>query len=449
MRFSALGNVKQSRPWIVGLVAAGLLSSGTVAFLATRNAAPRSTTSELTVPVKAQQLTVRITASGTIRPVRTVNLSPKAAGRLERLLVEQGDQVKQGQVIAQMENDDVQAQLVQARAEVNRAKAQLAKLETGNRVEEIAQARESVAQAEAQVRDAQSRLNLASQRAERNRDLATEGAISTDQLDEVLNTERSARASLQQAQARVRETRQRLNELQNGARPEEITAAEAELEGAIGRLQAVEVQQEDTLIRAPFSGVITQRFATEGAFVTPTTSASATSSATSTSIVALASGLEVVAEVPEVDLSQIKVNQKVEIVADAYPDQVFQGKVKLIAPEAVVEQNVTSFQVRIAVLTGLDKLRSGMNVDTTFLGNQLDNALVVPTVAIVTNKGQTGVFVPGEDNKPRFQPVTINPSIIGNQTQVLEGVKVGDRVFIELPEGQKFDEVMKRTEERQ
>jgi HlyD family secretion protein len=208
------------------------------------------------------------------------------------------------------------------------------------------------------------------------------------------------------------------------------------------------VQEEDTRIRAPFSGVITQRFATEGAFVTPTTSASATSSATSTSIVALASGLEVVAEVPEVDLEQIRVNQKVEIVADAYPDQVFQGKVRLVAPEAVVEQNVTSFQVRVNVVTGLEKLRSGMNVDATFLGNQLNNALVVPTVAIVTNRGQTGVLMPGQNNQPRFQPVTIGPTI-GNQTQVLQGIQAGDQVFTELPPGQRFEDVVKRSEAKE
>jgi HlyD family secretion protein len=448
MRLPVLGKVSQPRSWIIGFIAAGLLGAGGVAYLVTRQAVPRSDIAELTVPVKAQDLTVRITASGTIRPVRTVNLSPKASGRLERLYVEQGDAVKQGQVIAQMENDDIQAQLVQARAEVRRSQAQLEKLRVGSRTEAIAQARESVAQAEAQVRDAQSRLSLASQRTERNRDLAAEGAISTDQLDEVLNTERSARAGLQQAQARVRETRQRLNELQNGTRPEEIAAAEAELQSALGRLQAVEVQEEDTRIRAPFSGVITQRFATEGAFVTPTTSASATSSATSTSIVALASGLEVVAEVPEVDLEQIRVNQKVEIVADAYPDQVFQGKVRLVAPEAVVEQNVTSFQVRVNVVTGLEKLRSGMNVDATFLGNQLNNALVVPTVAIVTNRGQTGVLMPGQNNQPRFQPVTIGPTI-GNQTQVLQGIQAGDQVFTELPPGQRFEDVVKRSEAKE
>ena len=93
--------------------------------------------------------------------------------------------------------------------------------------------------------------------------------------------------------------------------------------------------------------MVTQRYATEGAFVTPTTSASSTISATSSSIIALAKGLEIIAKVPEIDLSQIKIGQPVEIVADAYPDQVFQGKVKAIAPEAIVEENVTSFEVKI------------------------------------------------------------------------------------------------------
>ncbi|NJR66840.1 MAG: HlyD family efflux transporter periplasmic adaptor subunit, partial [Leptolyngbyaceae cyanobacterium CRU_2_3] len=164
----------------------------------------------------------------------------------------------------------------------------------------------------------------------------------------------------------------------------------------------------------------------------PTTSASSTSSATSTSVVALANGLEVIAEVPEVDVSQIKLGQKVEISADAFPDQVFEGRVRLIAPEAVVEQNVTSFQVRVTVVTGKDKLRSGMNADAIFLGKQLENALVVPTVAIITNAGQTGVLVPDSKNKPRFQAVTIGITI-GNQTQILEGLEPGELVFTDIP----------------
>jgi HlyD family secretion protein len=443
MQLPFVNRVKQPLPWLAALVAVGLVGTGTIAYLGTRSTPTKTDATELTVPVQSDRLTVRITASGTIRPVQTVNLSPKAAGRLAELYVEQGDSVKQGQVIARMESEDIAAQMTQARANLAQTEARLAALRNGSRSEAIAQAQASLSQAEAQVRDAQARLDLASARARRNRDLAAEGAISRDNLDEVLNTELSARATLEQSNARVREARQRLAELQNGSRPEDIAAAVAERDAAIGRLQAVQVQQEDTLIRAPFSGVITQRFATIGAFVTPTTSASSTSSATSTSVVALANGLEVIAEVPEVDVSQIKLGQKVEISADAFPDQVFEGRVRLIAPEAVVEQNVTSFQVRVTVVTGKDKLRSGMNADAIFLGKQLENALVVPTVAIITNAGQTGVLVPDSKNKPRFQAVTIGITI-GNQTQILEGIRSGERVFIELPEGQKLETVMKQ-----
>ena len=151
---------------------------------------------------------------------------------------------------------------------------------------------------------------------------------------------------------------------------------------------------------------------------------------------AIAKGLEILAKVPEVDIGQIKQGQSVEIVADAYPDQVFKGRVSLIAPEAVVDNNVTSFQVRVALVTGLDQLRSGMNVDVTFLGDQIQNALVVPTVAIVSQNGQTGVLVPNAENtKATFNPVTIGPSI-GNQIQILKGVQAGERVFVNLPKDQ-------------
>jgi HlyD family secretion protein len=168
--------------------------------------------------------------------------------------------------------------------------------------------------------------------------------------------------------------------------------------------------------------------------VAPTTSASSTASATSTSIIALAKGLEVLAEVPEVNVGQIKPGQAVEVVADAFPDQVFKGRVQLVAPEAVDVKNVTLFQVRVALETGQKELRSGMNVNLTFLGEKVNNALVVPTVALVTHQdGKTGVMVPDPNNKPKFKPVTIGPTI-QNQTQILGGLNQGERVFIDPPQ---------------
>jgi len=451
MQLPLIGKVEKPRRWIVGLTAGTLLLASTATYVALDRTKPRVDTAKLTVPVRAEDLTVRITASGSVVPIESVNLSPKTAGRLVKLYVEQGGQVQQGQVIAKMDDAEIQAQLAQARARLAQAEARLAEARAGTRSEEIAQAR-------AQVEAAKAQVDLVSKRVDRYRYLVSQGAESRDRLDETLTDDRRAKASLREAQrkleqlqrgtrleeirrieAEVAEARQAFAQSQNGSRPETIAQAEAEVAAARGEVKAAEVQLADTVIRAPFSGIVTQKYATEGAFVTPTTSASSTTSATSTSIVAIAKGLEVLAEVPETDIGQIKSGQSVEIVADAYPDQGFQGRVRLVAPEAVVEQNVTSFQVRVNIETGKNKLKSGMNADVTFLGNELDDALVIPTVAIATQKGQTGVFVPDRHGEPQFRPVTIGPTI-QNQTQVLAGLQTGDQVFIEFPKNRQPDQ---------
>ncbi len=141
------------------------------------------------------------------------------------------------------------------------------------------------------------------------------------------------------------------------------------------------------------------------------------------------------ARVPEVDIPTLKICQPAQIVADAYPNAKFEGKVIRIAPEAIVENNVTSFEVTVALRTGKDELRSKMNVDVTFIGEQLTDALTVPTVSIVSLGGKTGVMVPGKDDKPKFQPVIIGV-VVDNKTQILSGLDQGNRVFIDLPDEQ-------------
>lgn len=439
VQLSMWKKIRQPSPWLVGLLAAGLLGTGGIGYLVLRQQAAAPDISSMTVPVESTPLTVRISANGKVQPIQTVNLSPKATGILQELYVEQGQRVERGQLIARMEANSVNPQLVQAQARVAQARARLAELRAGSRPEEIAQRQAEVERAQATVNDAQARLTLANERLERNRVLQAEGAISLDSLDEVIREAESARANVNQAIASQRAAEKNLELARNGSRAEDIAEAEAQLAEAIGGLQAVQVQQDDTLIRAPFSGIITQKYATEGAFVAPTTSASDASSATSTAIVALAEGLEILAEVPEVDIGQIREGQAVEVRADALPDQVFQGRVRLVAPEAIVQQNVTSFQVRVDLVTGQDMLLSGMNVDLTFLGDRMSNALVVPTVAIVTKDGETGVLIADEANKPEFRPVVLGTAV-GDQTQILEGLESGDRVFTDLPpqEAQKW-----------
>ncbi|PSP00236.1 MAG: efflux transporter periplasmic adaptor subunit [Cyanobacteria bacterium QS_7_48_42] len=417
MEIPLLGKVKRPLRWFLGVVATGTLVVGTTTYVVSdRN--PQYDLEELTVPVKEQDLRVSIEASGTVVPVKSVNISPKNSGRIAELFVEQGDRVQQGEKLARMENEDYEAQLSQARANLNEAQARLEEAQAGTPQE--------VEQAQAQVASAQSRFELAQQRRERYQSLLEKGAISQDRFDEVLSEYLSAQANLEQARRSLEQTR-------NTNRPE-INRLQAAVESAQAQYQEAQVQFQDTIIKAPFAGIITQKYATEGAFVTPTTSASSTASATSTSILAIAEGLEVLAKVPEVDVGRIEVGQPAKIVADAYQGEVFRGEVKRVAPEAVVEQNVTSFEVLVTLFTGQSKLRSGMNVDATFLGKQLQDALTVPTVAVVTQEGKTGVMVPGEDNQPQFQPVTLGLTI-SERTQILQGLESGERVFIDLPEG--------------
>jgi len=325
---------------------------------------------------------------------------------------------------------------------VAEARSALGLLEAGTRPEQIAQARQGVRRLEANLAQTRAQLELARTRLTRNRQLAAEGAIAADRLDEVRNQAAVAEQAVAQAAASLTEARNRLQELLNGPRPQELSRARAQLRQAQARLAQAEVQYNDTFVRAPLAGVVTQKYATVGAFVTPTTSASSTSSATSTSIVAIAAGLEVLARVPEVDIGRIREGQAVEVVADAYPGRAFAGTVRLVAPEAVIEQNVTSFQVRLALGEAARRtLRSGMNVNLAFLGERIAGATTVPTVAIVTRRGETGVLVPDEDGRPRFQLVRIGQSV-GDRTQILDGIQPGARVFVDLPGGRTLEDVV-------
>ncbi len=454
-------------PWLLGLGAGGILLIGGVTY-AIFFSGPRFDVEELTVPATSEALTVRIDASGTVVPIRSVNVSPKNAGIVQQLGVEQGAQVEQGQPLAQMDNAELGAQGQQAVANLQEAAATLEEarvrltLDVDRARAQVQQARARLTEVEQRVpRDvqianaeivaAEERLQRAQERFERYQLPNEAGAVSQNLYDEAAIEFRAAQTNLNQAV-------QRNLQSQGTARPEiqqagfawveaqaalrqaqarqqnETRRLEAAVAAAQARVQELQIRFRDTVIQAPFDGIVTQRYANEGAFVTPTTSASATASATSASILALADGLEVLARVPQVDLPRLQLGQPVEIRLDAFPDKIFRGRVRLIAPEAVVENNVTSFEVRIGLISGLEELKPGMEVNATFLGESLASQLVIPTIAIVRQDGETGVMALGLNNRPEFKPVQLGASI-GDQTQVISGLEPGERVFIDLPEG--------------
>ena len=204
------------------------------------------------------------------------------------------------------------------------------------------------------------------------------------------------------------------------------------VEAARQRLKARKVEKQELIVRAPFSGVISQRYADPGSFVTPTTTASATAGATSSSIVELAQGLEVVAKVPESDIGRIRLGQGASVRVDAIPDRSFPSRVKRITPRAIKVNNVTSFDVVLRLLEPPGALRIGMTADVGFQTGQIQAKTLIPTVAVVTEDGRPGVLLVGEGNQPKFQPVELGISS-GKSTQILSGLTSGTRVFIDLP----------------
>ncbi|MEO1393836.1 MAG: efflux RND transporter periplasmic adaptor subunit [Cyanobacteria bacterium J06634_5] len=427
---------KQPRRLIIALGITGITAIGIIAFSASRRG-PNYDLEALTVPVTSTPLTVRITASGEVQSTRTSNISPKTAGIVEEIYVAQGDRITQGQLIARMDSEQLGAQLIQTRASVAEAEAQLNDELDGPSATDIAQAEASVEAARAQVTDARARLQLAENDASRNQRLFDRGAIARSDLDRTQNESRSATAGLNQALASLEETEQRLIDQQNGNDATSIAQAEARLARTEGQLQAIQLQLADTDIRAPFDGVVTQKFASEGSFVSPATAATGAAAA-SAAIVTIASGLEVTADVPEADISRIKEGQAVEIQADAYLNETFEGTVKLIAPEASERQNVTVFEITVSLVTGLDLLRPNMNTTVAFIGDRLEEALVIPAVSIITQGGETGVLVPGEKGNAEFEPVVLGTQS-GDRIQIIDGLEEGDRVFIDLPPGQSLE----------
>lgn len=166
---------QQQKPrWLIGLlVPGGVLVGG---FGIYRTIAPSQTaqTQLFTAPVGRQTLSVTISANGTVEPERSINLSPKTAGYLEQLLVKEGDRVRQGQVIAYMDNSDLQGQLIQSRAELAQQQANLTKLLNGNRSDEIVQAQAQLSQAQTQLQQAEDGFSAQSKPVSRRSDFATE-----------------------------------------------------------------------------------------------------------------------------------------------------------------------------------------------------------------------------------------------------------------------------------
>jgi RND family efflux transporter MFP subunit len=337
-------------------------------------------TATITTAYPSQAYTL-LNATGYVVAQRKAAVGSKATGRLEWLGVAEGSPVKQGEVIARIESGDVSASLAQARANVNVARA-------------------SLAQAEAEFRDAEQALK-------RSQELLAKGFVSQGAHD-------SAIARYEQAVAARR-----------GGRAG-IGAAEAAERGAA-------VALEQTLIRAPFDGVVLTKTADMGDVITPFSSAVDTKGAVVT--MADMATLEVEADVSEANLQKVRVGQPCEIQLDALPDKRFRGAVNRMVP--TVDRAKATVLVKVSFLDRDSRILPEMSAKIAFLSAELPPdertpRVVVQPAAAVVRGGKQVVFVV-ELDRARMRDIVTGRKL-GDAVEVVRGLKPGERVVVKPPD---------------
>lgn len=238
-----------------------------------------------------------------------VNVSPKENGRVEKVLVKEGDIVAAGQVIATLEQREFAAQVEQAKGALAAAQAKLALAMAGNRPQEVAEAGAAVNQTLANLDNA--RKNY-----ERTETLYQQGAMSAQQRD-------AAKTALEVAEAQHSASRDSYSVTSEGSRIEDIQMLQAQVKQAQAAVQSAEIQYEDTVVKAPVGGVIAVKSVEEGEVVT-----------TGQPIFSVANldDVWIAANIEETYIGKVKVGQDVSFSIDAYPGKAFSGKVTEVGP---------------------------------------------------------------------------------------------------------------------
>jgi HlyD family secretion protein len=280
--------------------------------------------------------------------VRQVNLAFKVAGRIEHLLADEGDPVRTGQVLASLEKIYFEETLAQMRAQLNQAAANYAKLQAGNRPEEIAQAKALVAEREATLTNAR----ITKRRAE---SLLHTPAGSQKTYDDAAAAERQADAQLNSA-------RQTLQLQEIGYRKEDIDLAKAQLGEREATVKTAERQLADADLIAPSDGTVLSRVREGGAIV---------AAGDTVYVLSLNTPVWVRTYVAEPDLGRVKPGMDVTVHTDLAGGKIYSGKVGFIStaaeftPKTVETTELRTalvYRIRVVVNGDATELRQGMPV---------------------------------------------------------------------------------------
>ncbi len=364
--------------WFAAILGAVVLTLGGLVTLRNRLpvvevAAARSMTND---PVTL------LNASGYVTPRRRATVAAKITGRLEQVLVEEGMRVEAGQELASLDDSDARVRLSSAEAERRATLATLADLEVN-----LANAQRDLQRAE---------------------ELRKAGITAVQALD-------AARTAVDSLRARIAAAR------------EQVNAAEA-------RAQVIRQDLDNTVIRAPFAGMVVSKDAQRGEMVSPI---SAGGGFTRTGIATIVdmSSLEIEVDVNESYIARVKPGQPVTAVLDAYPDWQIPGRVRTVIPTA--DRQKATVKVRVSFDRLDPKILPDMGVKVSFLGDKPPkrtnpNAVLVPRDAVRDEKGSQIVFL-FRDGLVERRQVRLGEAR-GSDREILAGVAAGDQVLVRFPQ---------------
>jgi HlyD family secretion protein len=430
-----------------------------------------------TAKVTRGSVTATVSGNGVLEALTIVEVKSNVGGQVVQLAVDEGDTVRAGQVIARMdpsdsltnleqssadlesalaglrqakEQSDMQPKLTelsikQAKSGLESAKANLSQTETALIPQKKASARAALDQANASYDQAEK--NLTRQKALLEGGYVAKSVVeSAEQQYGVAKAQKESAQrkwdtvkdetdqDLKAAQARVREAEAALesakvNAFQIRVKRDDVVQSQAQVEHAEAVVRNAQTQMGYTTIIAPRSGVVVKKYVEAGSIITAGKSSMGGTGAGITIVdIADVSRMRILVDVDETDIAQIKIGQKVEIAVESYPDKRFTGEVTKIAPQAVVDQSITTIPVTVEIAQPDRRLKPGMNATCDFIIARKDDVLVAPNEAVkVTPRGSTVTMM--ERGKPVPRPVKVG--IEGSEvSEIISGLREGDEVVI-------------------
>jgi HlyD family secretion protein len=355
--------------------------------------------------VEKGDLAKSVVATGKVTPITKVEVKSKASGIVKKLFVDAGDKVKRGQLLAQLDKEEIQAQVEQSRAALQAADASM----------KGAEADYERAKVDAEGPD----VPLLKRAYERAVGMAKEGVVSTSALEDAqkayelaLNKQNVAKAQVVVLHAKT-------------------SQAEAQVAQDRANLKQLEEQLSYTDIESPIDGVVLSRDVEIGDAVSSILVLG--SSATLIMNLGDTSEVYVKGKVDESDIGKVYLGQPARIKVESFKDKTFTGKVTKISPMGVEKDNVTTFEVRVSISNPGGELKSEMTANAEIILEEHKNVLQIPEGSIIyDNQKKASVEVPDPKGKDGKRKVAVNIGISnGAKTELLSGLKEGDQVVLQ------------------